>query len=234
MWDVDPFKGKWTLVARAYSQMRNATGHQLPLDQYLNLVCPRIGIIGVAAYLAQMNFAVVINSGGNIELVHLGPRSLQSFPAAIAATNLTDKDLIIYCGQQGYVSNNFARELIRPSNYGPDITVGQAVLVANGVIPGPDDYVQRALANPTATGSVILGFEVEKLLQPAAEPAAQPARQYAWTGSSSDVWNSDAATIEFEDTNELVGDISDPQSIDDMCQSGEGFMLPAGKLNQNS
>jgi hypothetical protein len=44
MWQKDPFQAKWTLVAKAYSIIRDKVGKaQAPLDTFLEIVCPHIG-----------------------------------------------------------------------------------------------------------------------------------------------------------------------------------------------
>jgi hypothetical protein len=44
MWNADPFKAKWTIVAKAYSIIRDKVGKaQAPLDVFLQIVCPHIG-----------------------------------------------------------------------------------------------------------------------------------------------------------------------------------------------
>jgi hypothetical protein len=44
MWQEDPFKAKWAIVAKAYSIIRDKVGKaHAPLDIFLQTVCPHIG-----------------------------------------------------------------------------------------------------------------------------------------------------------------------------------------------
>jgi hypothetical protein len=44
MWNADPFHAKWTIVAKAYSVIRDKVGKdQAPLDIFMRKVCEHIG-----------------------------------------------------------------------------------------------------------------------------------------------------------------------------------------------
>ncbi|KAF2434951.1 mating-type protein MAT alpha 1, partial [Tothia fuscella] len=46
MWQEDPFKAKWTLVAKAYSIVRDQVGEAfVPLGLFLQIVCPVVGLV---------------------------------------------------------------------------------------------------------------------------------------------------------------------------------------------
>jgi hypothetical protein len=57
MWKNDPFKAKWTIIAKAYSSIRDVVGKQkASLLAFLTLVYPKIGIINAEDYFWKMNW----------------------------------------------------------------------------------------------------------------------------------------------------------------------------------
>src|SRR5258708_37607266 len=67
LWQRDPFKAKWTVIAAAYSKIRDEVGKQnAPLDRFLSIVCPKIGIVDDESYLNRHNWTCQILTDGAI------------------------------------------------------------------------------------------------------------------------------------------------------------------------
>ena len=57
LWQGDHFQAKWTIVAKAYSKVRDYQGKDnANLSKFLELVSPFIGIIAPADYLSIMGW----------------------------------------------------------------------------------------------------------------------------------------------------------------------------------
>ena len=106
MWQNDPFKAKWSILAKAYSIIRESnTKHAAPLDKLLALTCPLIGVIPRDDYLGVMGWNIVDNAGvKNMERMYTPDISL--FPENILTTNLSSEEIVAHCQRVSYVDHN--------------------------------------------------------------------------------------------------------------------------------
>jgi hypothetical protein len=103
MWQADPFKGKWAIVAKAYSTIRDKAGKaQAPLSTYLQLVCPFIGIISPTEYMEVMGWT--ITDSETKEMIRSFAPDVSNFEERIRTTNLSVEDVVKYCEDAGYAS----------------------------------------------------------------------------------------------------------------------------------
>ncbi|OBW63794.1 MAG: Periodic tryptophan protein-like protein 2 [Aureobasidium pullulans] len=59
MWQNDPFKAKWSILAKAYSIIRETNSKSdAPLDKFLAVTCPLIGVIPRDDYLRAMGWSI--------------------------------------------------------------------------------------------------------------------------------------------------------------------------------
>ena len=57
LWDKDPFKGKWQILAKAFSVIRDVKGKKdASLDSFLAIAAPFIGVVGTVDYLPLLGF----------------------------------------------------------------------------------------------------------------------------------------------------------------------------------
>ena len=99
LWLSDFFKAKWAIVARTYSIIRDRVGKaNAPLQTFLALACPKIGILEPTAYFTQMGWAF---PSVEKELGRLFMPVQGSFEVA---TNLSAEDIVAFCEQNGYAS----------------------------------------------------------------------------------------------------------------------------------
>jgi len=99
MWQSDPFKAKWSILAKAYSLIRDSQGKDdAPLDQFLAITGPLIGIIMPGHYLQAMGWEIFTNEDGQTVMRRDG-RFLDD---RLLLTNLSVNDLIRHCSHQGF------------------------------------------------------------------------------------------------------------------------------------
>lgn len=106
MWQNDPFKAKWSILAKAYSIIRERnTKDAAPLDKFLALTCPLIGIIPRDDYLGVMGWSIVDTAGvKNMERMYTP--DISSFPENILTTNLSSEEIVAHCQRVSYVDHN--------------------------------------------------------------------------------------------------------------------------------
>nr|QBQ58041.3 MAT1-1-1 [Aureobasidium zeae] len=103
MWQNDPFKAKWSILAKAYSMIReNNTKDAAPLDKFLAITCPLIGMIPRDEYLVVMGWNIVDMDGGK-KMERFFTPEISSFPESILTTNLSSEDLVTHCLHISYV-----------------------------------------------------------------------------------------------------------------------------------
>ena len=109
MWQQDPFKAKWSIVARAYSSIRDQIGKSnAPLDAFLNLICPVIGIIGTEDYLEKMNWSVEFSSDSQLGLRQVSAPNFEVFGRHFIHTSMTERDVINFVASKGYITRQIA------------------------------------------------------------------------------------------------------------------------------
>ncbi|KAJ9665861.1 hypothetical protein H2201_003985 [Coniosporium apollinis] len=105
MWKEDPFKAKWTVLAAAYSAIRdNVDKSDAPLDEFLRISAPYIGIIEPGAYLELLGWKTTKLEGDVGALVRVFTPDLNSFDASLRTSNLSVEDLADHCYEVGYIT----------------------------------------------------------------------------------------------------------------------------------
>lgn len=104
MWQSDPFKAKWTIVAKAYSIIRDQVGKdRAPLGEFLQIVCPLVGIISPADYLDMLGW--MKPHGGVTEMVRWFVPDMNQFGVQLRVTNISADDIVRHCREIGYIVN---------------------------------------------------------------------------------------------------------------------------------
>lgn len=104
-WQTDPFKAKWTILAKAYSNIRDTKGKDTaPLDMFLTLSAPHIGIVPPLEYLNILGWRFSRDEDGQMTLVHDGDSKAAAFSQNLTTTNLSVEDIIQHCCNSGYIS----------------------------------------------------------------------------------------------------------------------------------
>jgi len=230
LWKDDPFKAKWTILARAYSRIRDEVGKaRAPLDRFLALACPVMGIIAAEEYLTKMNWCVEVAQDGTLSLHQTSSPFSAGFEHRIMHSSMTDSDVIIWVASYQYIPTDVATHLVY--NVAP---LQQNVLAAAPVFqrsappqPAPQSapFLQ---ADPVSAASMIFGFDVDDLLN---------SNPHEWTGSMSDLYNPDAGFIDIESiaNNEAtdewnISSIQDPRGFESLFDRAvqDGYSTPFG------
>ncbi|CAD0086789.1 unnamed protein product [Aureobasidium vineae] len=106
MWQNDPFKAKWSILAKAYSIIREInTKNAAPLEKFLALTCPLIGVIPRDDYLGVMGWSIV-DTAGVKDMERMYTPDISSFPENILTTNLSSEEIVAHCQRVSYVDHN--------------------------------------------------------------------------------------------------------------------------------
>ncbi|KAF2838980.1 hypothetical protein M501DRAFT_1003507 [Patellaria atrata CBS 101060] len=102
LWRSDPTKNKWAIIAKAYSEIRDTVGRvNIDLKEFLDLVCPELGLVPADAYLEVFGWVTQENDG--VRTVHrVANFDATSLHPDILYTNKTSTDLVHFCEQKGF------------------------------------------------------------------------------------------------------------------------------------
>lgn len=99
LWQADPYKGKWAILAKAYSIIRDDHRTEVSLDTFLELTVPFIGLIQPEDYLGIIGCQLVkIDDQYIIQKISPARHNLSE-----VATNYSVEDVLNYCYERGYV-----------------------------------------------------------------------------------------------------------------------------------
>ena len=102
LWQRDPFKAKWTIIAKSYSLIRDQKGKEnAPLDEYLMVVTVYLKMIAPGEYLEQMGWEVAVSVEGKVGLSRV--RDV-TFERDVLACNVSVEDVIEHCYNAGYIA----------------------------------------------------------------------------------------------------------------------------------
>ena len=108
IWQSDPSKAKWSILAKAYSVIRDSQGKDItPLDQFLAITGPLIGIIKPEYYLQAMGWEIIIEGSGRTIM----NRYNVDIDEHLFVTNLSVNDIIRRCSHLGFFIGNVAEIL---------------------------------------------------------------------------------------------------------------------------
>lgn len=159
MWQKDPFKAKWTILAKAYSDIRDAVGKvKAPLNKYLAIACPAIGIISPQSYLAHLNWIVYDKADGGKGLQQYPEPDFAGFTKTIMETNMSELDVVKLCITEGYLPASL-------KIVGKQLTGPPTCLMASAPTTRPRvaevEFLEAAARDPQATMASLFGFPVD-------------------------------------------------------------------------
>lgn len=244
MWKSEPFKAKWTIIAKAYSSIRDAIGkNRASLVTYLTLVCPKIGIIDAEDYFRKMNWKFETTPDGTKVLKQTTFPDLSCFETGILYTNMTPKDIVNFCAEMAYIPQQIAIQIAGvglPNSVGASPTTQmsqQSLLASSPIIPQPSQSAgvlePGAVPNST-TDSLLTGtsFGAVSISYDANDGG------YQWTGSMCDLYDPAEGSIDLDNIFRNQGAIiweaaqtSMPQSFDSLVQHSDvcdGYVFPSG------
>jgi hypothetical protein len=107
LWEQDPNKSIWSLMAKAWSAMRDQIGKKnVPLDQFFQIICPYLHILSPATYLAHHGWKLEYNEEG-YPILSRNPtsQSFESSSVGFIDTTLSVEDIISVCQSMGYAQD---------------------------------------------------------------------------------------------------------------------------------
>lgn len=108
LWQSDPFKAKWALVAKAYSVIRDHVGKEnAPLNDFLSLVAELVGILDPTSYLVTMGWVITVNEVG---YVSLEKNAADEIGIGMLSTNVSVEDIILHAAAHGYVAKGLVNK----------------------------------------------------------------------------------------------------------------------------
>ena len=119
MWRRDPFKAKWSIIAKAYSEIRDAQGREnAPLNSFLSFAAIALYIISPHDYQLLMGWKAELKDGAcSISRTH--DLDLSSFDPKILSTTMSVPELI-----ESYQASGYSMAISKPTtqmpfDYGP-------------------------------------------------------------------------------------------------------------------
>ncbi|KAI9725094.1 MAG: hypothetical protein M1835_003884, partial [Candelina submexicana] len=197
LWQHDVFQAKWAILAKAYSMIRDTKGKaNTPLDDFLTINAPFIGIIDPKDYLAMMGWEITLNNQGHLNLIRLFVPDISAFDEHFRTTNLSVQEIIQHSCDQGYL----------PKDDGQLKMIGQMPaeqhLMASGAQPTPTNSSESIHSNAG------LGEQQDELLEHSGDVdgTATQAPAVPWWQNTLDEFNA-AGEQEFPFNNQFNPDI---------------------------
>ncbi|PYH80788.1 hypothetical protein BO82DRAFT_312417 [Aspergillus uvarum CBS 121591] len=103
LWQNDPFKAKWTIIAKAYSIIRDTHENEnsVSLETFLNLNSGMIGIVQPDRYLDVMGWQLAVDEQQQYTMTKV---KLSTTTEDQLSTNYSVDDIIKHCYDTGYVT----------------------------------------------------------------------------------------------------------------------------------
>lgn len=103
LWQSDRCKAKWAILAKAYTLIRDKKGKaKAPLDGFLSLNAPRIGIAHPDEYMYKLGWELALGPNGGAILRRNPENDLTDFTAG-ALNNASVQDIITHSYDHGYI-----------------------------------------------------------------------------------------------------------------------------------
>ena len=104
LWQTDPCKAKWSILAKAYSIIRDSKGKEnAPLDVYLAINGPFIGIIAPENYLVMLGWEISLNGEGQVSLRRDSDLDVSVLDHQLLTSNVSVADIIQHSYDSGYI-----------------------------------------------------------------------------------------------------------------------------------
>jgi len=151
IWQEDPFKAKWSILAKSYSLIRDNQGKiKAPLDKFLAINGPLIGIIKPENYLRALNWEIARDEDGGIVMY----RQDKPVDDRYFITNTSVNDVLLHSYRQGYFTGNLSAVLSADNE--ASMTMATSVQPANQLAMssrGEDHTVQAAATSDAAVSN---------------------------------------------------------------------------------
>lgn len=106
LWQADPTKAKWAILAKAYSELRDKVGKKrAPLPPFLAINAPFIGIIDPDDYLRVHGWDLIERAGQTILRRAAYPDGAV-YGISMLTTNASVEDVILNSFRNGYINED--------------------------------------------------------------------------------------------------------------------------------
>nr|Q9Y8D1.1 RecName: Full=Mating-type protein MAT-1 [Curvularia cymbopogonis]AAD33445.1 mating type protein MAT-1 [Curvularia cymbopogonis] len=152
LWDRDPNKSLWSLMAKAWSNIRDQVGKdQAPLDEFFDIICSHLKLPDPASYLDLHGWILIVNDQGDPTLVE----SIDSKSASVGSSHidlaLSVEDIIAFVRNAGYAPTYIPNDNITSPTF-----LGQ---LANSPALEEDQAVAEEYDTPMADTSSASEFQ---------------------------------------------------------------------------
>ena len=104
LWQTDPFKGKWSILAKAYSIIRDQHGKEnAPLDKFLLINTTFIGIADPKHYLDILGWEIAVDVDGQVVIRREIEVDVNTLDRRLLITNKSVDDVIRNSYHNGYI-----------------------------------------------------------------------------------------------------------------------------------
>lgn len=104
LWQADPTKAKWTILAKAYSDLRDKVGKKkAPLPPFLAINAPFIGVVDPDDYLRIHGWELIDRNGQTILRRTTCPDGA-AYGSSMLTTNASVEDVIRNSYYHGYIN----------------------------------------------------------------------------------------------------------------------------------
>ncbi|KAL4957613.1 mating-type protein MAT alpha 1-domain-containing protein [Aspergillus filifer] len=128
LWQNDPFKAKWTILAKTYSIVRDGHDTEVSLESFLTLSADLIGILQPDRYLDAMGWELTLNDQQQYTMARV---KTPTATEAQLSTNYSVDDLIKHCYATGYVTEDKRKKETQSRNTPVMAFATQPTLVVN-------------------------------------------------------------------------------------------------------
>jgi hypothetical protein len=125
IWHFDPNKPLWSLMAKAWSTIRDQVGKDsAPLDRFFDIICPYLNIPPPHKYLPKLGWNLVTNDKG-VPTIERDPSApLHACDVGAETTALSTEDLIKHCLSKGYAPQYIHEQSLTSSTFlGHNLTI---------------------------------------------------------------------------------------------------------------
>jgi hypothetical protein len=103
LWESDLNKPLWSLMAKAWSNIRDQIGNDnAPLHQFFSIVCPHLNIPSPEFYLELLGWDFVVDDKGALTVSRNPYLTLDAANVGVSAAAVSVEDIVSHCQSVGY------------------------------------------------------------------------------------------------------------------------------------
>lgn len=168
LWNQDPYRNRWALIAKVYSFIRDEIGKdKIPLSQFLGVCCPLMKTISPSAYLSLLGWHVENKDEEGKHLVRDGSASNFDM-AGIQSEDFpnTEYDLLVAIFDAGYLPAQAQKLMQRMAESSKTMMTAGPRNNAQHPIPFTDEkqgFLCSLQENPTKTERDLFGHHYDEI-----------------------------------------------------------------------